>query len=195
LVTNELPFFAGYLLVASLALALAQGDLKSVGGAIVGAAALVVLVGLAVVVRRSHRADAALQTPRSARRPWHRILLAPLPALRRDVVRVGNISYGDGPRRNLDVYPRRDRPTGVPVAASSTASATGPQPTSRTAFRPARRPHSQLRRKPGRVAAMKRSEFFTAAVNSTMAPLNPTVAVGATVAVTEPGFAVTNEVR
>jgi len=115
LVTNELPFLAGYLLVASSALALAQGDLESVGGAIVGVAALVVLLGLVVIVRRSLRADSALHNPKSMRRPWHRILKAPLPAFRRDVVRVRNLSYGEGPRRNLDIYYRRDRPTAAPV--------------------------------------------------------------------------------
>ena len=46
LVVNELPFLAGYLLVASTALALAQGDLDSVGGVVVGVAAVVVLLGL-----------------------------------------------------------------------------------------------------------------------------------------------------
>ena len=115
LVTNELPFFAGYLLIASLVLALAQDDLDSVGGAIIGIAALVVLIGLVVIVRRALRADAALRNPTPARRPWRRILIAPLPAFRRDVVRVRNLSYGGGPRRKLDVYHRRDRPTGVPV--------------------------------------------------------------------------------
>jgi acetyl esterase/lipase len=115
LVTNELPFLAGYLLVASVALALVQGDLDSVGGAIVGVAALVVFVGLVVIVRRSLLADAALGNPTPVHRPWRRILIAPLPAFRRDVVRVRNLMYGDGPRRNLDIYHRRDRPTGVPV--------------------------------------------------------------------------------
>jgi acetyl esterase/lipase len=115
LVTNELPFLAGYLLVASCALALAQGDLDSVGGAIVGVAALVVLLGLVVIVRRALRADAALRNPTAVRRPWRRILMAPLPAFRRDVVRVRNLSYREGRRRNLDVYHRRDRPSGVPV--------------------------------------------------------------------------------
>lgn len=115
LVTNELPFLAGYLLIASLALALAQGDLGSVGGIIVGVGALVVLVGLAAIVRRALRADGALGNPTPARRPWRRILLAPLPAFRRDVVRVGNLAYGEGPRRSLDVYHRRDRPADVPT--------------------------------------------------------------------------------
>jgi acetyl esterase/lipase len=115
LVVNELPFLAGYLLIASCGLALAQGDLDSVGGIIVGVAALAVLLGLVVIVRRALRADVALGNPSTARRPWRRILLAPLPAFRRDVARARDLSYGEGPRRNLDVYYRRDRPAGVPV--------------------------------------------------------------------------------
>lgn len=70
MVTNELPFLGGYLLIASTALALAQGQLDSVGGVIVGVAALVVLLGLLVIVRRALRADAALHNPTPARRPW-----------------------------------------------------------------------------------------------------------------------------
>jgi acetyl esterase/lipase len=115
LVANELPFLGAYLLVASTALALAQGDLDSVGGVVVAVAALVVLLGLAVIVRRALRADTALQNPLPARRPWRFILLAPLRRFRRDVVRVRNLPYGEGRRRNLDVYHRRDRPAGVPV--------------------------------------------------------------------------------
>ena len=94
LVLNELPFVAGYLLIASTVLALVQGDLDSVGGAIVGAVVVVELLGLAVIIRRALRADAALHNPTAARRPWRRILLAPLPAFRRDMVRVRNLSYG-----------------------------------------------------------------------------------------------------
>jgi acetyl esterase/lipase len=115
LVTNELPFLGAYLLVASTALALAQGDLGSVGGVVVAVAAVVVLLGLAVIVRRALRADAALGNAAPARRPWGRILLAPLPAFRHDVVRIRNLSYGEGSRRTLDVYHRRDRPGEVPV--------------------------------------------------------------------------------
>ena len=115
LVLNELPFLAGYLLIASTVLALAQGDLDSVGGLVVGVVVVVELLGLVVIVRRALRADAALHNLTPPRRPWRRILTAPLPAFRRDVVRVGNLSYGEGPRRKLDVYHRRDRPAGVPV--------------------------------------------------------------------------------
>ena len=115
LLLSELPFLAGFLLIASTVLALAQGDLDSVAGVIVGLAVVVVLVGLVVVVRRALRADAALHNPTPVRRPWRRILMAPLPAFRRDVVRVRNLAYGEGPRRNLDVYHRRDRPADMPV--------------------------------------------------------------------------------
>jgi acetyl esterase/lipase len=116
LVTNELPFLGAYLLVASTALALAQGDLDSAGGAVIAAAAVIVLLGLAVVVRRALRADAALGNPAPVRRPWPRILLAPLPTSLRGTVRIRDLPYGEGPRRTLDVYHRRDRPAGVPVA-------------------------------------------------------------------------------
>jgi acetyl esterase/lipase len=115
LVTSELPFAAGYLLIASIALALLQGDLESVGGAAVGLAGAAVLVGLAVIVRRALRADQALGNADPPLRPWARILRAPLPAFRRNVTRARNLSYGDGPRRTLDVYWRRDRPAGQPV--------------------------------------------------------------------------------
>ena len=115
LVTNELPFLASYLIVASTAGALAQGQLQSVGGVIVGVAAVVVLLGLSVIVWRALRADAALHNPLPAHRPWRRILLAPLPAFRRDVVRVRDLPYGEAPRQRLDVYYRRDRPAGVPI--------------------------------------------------------------------------------
>jgi acetyl esterase/lipase len=115
LVTNELPFLGAYLLVASTALALVQGNLDSVGGVIVAVAAAIVVLGLAVVVRRALLADAALGNPTPVRRPWGRILRAPLPAFRRDVVRVRDLPYGEGRLRTLDVYHRRDKPAGVPT--------------------------------------------------------------------------------
>ena len=48
-------------------------------------------------------------------RPWSRILRAPFFPGRRDVVRVRGLAYGDGPRRTLDVYHRRDQPAGAPI--------------------------------------------------------------------------------
>jgi acetyl esterase/lipase len=48
-------------------------------------------------------------------RPWGRILRAPFFPGRRDVARVRGLAYGDGPRRTLDVYHRRDRPARAPI--------------------------------------------------------------------------------
>jgi len=112
LLVNELPFIVGYLLIASTVLALVDGDLKSPAGAGV---ALPALAGLAVVVYRAMLAHAALHNTSRPRRPWGRILRAPFFPGRRDVVRVRSRAYGDGPRRTLDVYHHRDRPTGVPI--------------------------------------------------------------------------------
>jgi acetyl esterase/lipase len=122
---NELPFLALYALAADSALAFAQGDLASPGGLATFAVAVLTAAGLAVLIRRAvptgavlRRAladDAGIELP-VTRRSWAHILLAPLAVRRRDVVRAGNIAYGDAGRRNLlDVYHRRDRPTGGPV--------------------------------------------------------------------------------
>jgi hypothetical protein len=78
------------------------------------AAGLVVLVRRALptgaVLRRALAADAGVELP-PVRWPWAHILLAPFAVRRRDVVRVANLAYGDGDKRNLlDVYHRRDRP-------------------------------------------------------------------------------------
>jgi acetyl esterase/lipase len=115
LVVSELPFLVGYFLIASTVLALADGDLGSPAGAAAGSVALVALTGLAVVVRRALRAHAALRNAGKPRRPWGRILRAPLFPGRLDVVRVRGLAYGDGPDRTLDVHHRRDRPAGAPV--------------------------------------------------------------------------------
>jgi len=122
---NELPFLALYLLAADGALALGQGDLASPGGLAVLAVAVLTVVGLAVLVRRALATDGALRQAFArdagielpvARRHWARILLAPFAVRRRVVVRVGNLAYGEAGRRNLlDVYHRRDRPSGGPV--------------------------------------------------------------------------------
>ena len=115
LLANELPFIVGYLLIASTVLALVDGDLDSPGGAVGGAVALLALAGLVVVVCRAMRAHAALHNAGRPRRPWGRILRAPFLPGRLDVVRVRGLAYGDGPRRTLDVYHRRDRPTSAPA--------------------------------------------------------------------------------
>lgn len=115
LVVSELPFIVGCLLIASTVLALVQGDLASPGGAACAAVALLALAGLVVIVRRALQAHATLGNSGKPRRPWGRILRAPFFPGRPDVVRVRGLAYGDGPRRTLDVYHRRDRPTGAPV--------------------------------------------------------------------------------
>ena len=115
LLVSELPFIVAYLLMASTALALADGDLDSPGGAAGAAVALLALAGLGVVIRRALCAHAALHNTGRPRRPWSRILRAPFFPGRRDVVRVRGLAYGDGPDRTLDVYHRHDRPERVPV--------------------------------------------------------------------------------
>jgi acetyl esterase/lipase len=115
LLVSELPFIVGYWLVASTVFALVDGDLGSPGGAAGAAVALLALAGLVVVVRRAMRAHAALRDAGRPRRPWGRILRAPFFPGRRDVTRVRGLAYGDGPRRTLDVYHRRDQPAGAPI--------------------------------------------------------------------------------
>jgi acetyl esterase/lipase len=115
LVVSEMPFIAGYLLVASTVLALVQGDLGSPGGAAGAAVALLDLAGLTVIVRRALRAHAVLGNSGQPRRPWARILRAPLLPGRPGVARQRGLAYGEGRHRTLDVYYRRDRPAGAPV--------------------------------------------------------------------------------
>jgi hypothetical protein len=115
LVVSELPFLVGYLLIASTVLAYADGDLGSPVGAGGAAVALLALAGLVVIVRGALRAHAALGNTGKPRRPWGRILRAPFFPGRLDVVRVRGLAYGGGQDRTLDVYHRRDRPSGAPV--------------------------------------------------------------------------------
>jgi acetyl esterase/lipase len=115
LLASELPFIVGYWLIASTVLALVDGDLGSPGGVVGAAVALLALAGLVIVVCRALRADAALRNAGRPGRPWGRILRAPFFPGRPSVVRVRDLAYGDGPRRTLDVYHRRDRPAGAPI--------------------------------------------------------------------------------
>ena len=115
LLASELPFMVGYLLIASTVLALADGDLGSPAGAAGAGVALLALAGLVVVVCRALRAHAALRNAGRPGRPWGRILRAPFFPGRPGVVRVRGLAYGDGPRRTLEVYHRRDRPASAPV--------------------------------------------------------------------------------
>ncbi|MFJ4821598.1 alpha/beta hydrolase [Streptomyces sp. NPDC088801] len=126
LVFNEMPFLAIYALVASTALAFAEGDIATAADRLVVALAAVSAAGLVVVARRGIRAasvvrlalDEALGAGTGTRRrpPLARILLRPFFRRRGDVRRVSNLSYGEAGRRNLlDVYHHRSRPVGGPV--------------------------------------------------------------------------------
>ncbi|HYN95140.1 MAG TPA: alpha/beta hydrolase [Pilimelia sp.] len=125
LLINELPFLALYALTANSVLAFVQGDLTSPGGLVAFAVTVLTAGGLAVLIRRALTTGAALRRAfaddagielAQVRRPWAQILLFPFVVRPRHVVRVGNLAYGDAGRRHLlDVYHRRDRPTGRPV--------------------------------------------------------------------------------
>jgi acetyl esterase/lipase len=133
---NELPFVAGFWLLASTLLAAGQGDLDSpVGGVALGIAVLTA-GGLLVVTWRGMRTgqatgralteglgagwratlDADLAAGLRRRRPLARILFAPYLMRRRDVERVANLRYGDAGVRNLlDVYRPRERASSGPA--------------------------------------------------------------------------------
>ncbi|MGH3510232.1 MAG: alpha/beta hydrolase, partial [Nocardioidaceae bacterium] len=133
---NELPFIAGYWLLASTLLAFGEGDIASPGaGAVVGLAVLTT-AGLALLVVRALRArpaldsaldeglgagwrtalDPALAARLRRRRPWVTILFVPFAIRRRDVRHLRNLAYADGGDRHLlDVYHSRARPAGAPI--------------------------------------------------------------------------------
>ncbi|WP_327207272.1 alpha/beta hydrolase [[Kitasatospora] papulosa] len=132
LILNEVPFVGIYVLVASTALAAAQGDLDSTGAKVTAAVAAVATIGLALSAWQGLRTKQAVgraleeglgtgwrdrvHVPLRRHRPWGRILLLPVLMRRRDVRRIPNISYGDAGRRNLlDIYRRRDAPQNAPV--------------------------------------------------------------------------------
>ncbi|GAA1284872.1 esterase [Planotetraspora silvatica] len=128
IVIDELPFVVLYWLLASTALALGQGSIDLLGGW----PAVVVLAGMAVVVRQGLRTGpvvdhalaeglgsgwrAAAGVNRRRRLPLLRILFLPVAIRPRDVERRADISYGDAGRRNLlDVYRHRSHPSGGPL--------------------------------------------------------------------------------
>jgi acetyl esterase/lipase len=122
---NELPFLAFFVLAASTALAIVQGDLATPVGLIGLGLAILATAGLAVIVRRALRTgdvidraldEAGLPTSSTRRLPWARILFWPFPFPHPGVERIANIAYGDAGRGNLlDVYRHRSRPTGGPT--------------------------------------------------------------------------------
>ncbi len=131
---NELPLLVAAWLPASTALAAVQGDLSTPVGIAGGCVAALTLAGLAVVLWRGLRAGPTVEralaeglgsgwraalppevTARLARRrPWTRLLLAPLAVRRRDVVRTAGLPYGPAGWHNLlDLYlPRSGAVTG-----------------------------------------------------------------------------------
>lgn len=126
LVFNEIPHVALYGLVAATALAFSEGDIATTADRVAVGVAAVAAGGLVVVALRGIRAASVVRaalddvlgagTGTSRRPPLARILLRPVFRRRGDVRRVGNLSYGDGGRRNLlDVYHHRARPQGGPV--------------------------------------------------------------------------------
>lgn len=122
---NELPALVAGWVLAITALAAVQGDLRTPGGLAGATVAVLTLAGLTVVFWRALRAgptaaraltdglgagwnvaaDPRRRGRLTRRRPWLRLLFAPLAVRRRDVVRQANLSYGPAGRRNLlDVY-------------------------------------------------------------------------------------------
>jgi len=116
---NELPFLAFYVVLASTALAIGQGDIDSPVGWTAFALAILATVGLVAVVRRGWQAgpavdhalhealgahwrtqlDPGLAAGLRRRLPLVRILVVPFLFRRRDVERVVNIPYGEAGKR------------------------------------------------------------------------------------------------
>jgi acetyl esterase/lipase len=135
LVVNEVPFIALAYLIASTALAFAEGDIASPGAWAIVALAGLTALGLVVIIVRGLRAIPALrraldeglgagwrdvigqETAGRLRPRFHAsALLGPLFVRRGEVERIPNLSYGPAGRRNLlDVYRHRTRPNGAPV--------------------------------------------------------------------------------
>jgi acetyl esterase/lipase len=125
---GELPFVVAAWVVAVTAIAAAQSDLDNPVGVVGAAIALLDLCGLVVVTGRALQARGIAQRAIAdglslgepqpvmpqARRPWLRLILAPLAVRRRDVIRRANLPYGPAGRVNLlDVYlPRSGVATG-----------------------------------------------------------------------------------
>jgi acetyl esterase/lipase len=131
---NELPMLIAAWLVAATVLGAAQGDLNTPVGVAAASLALLTVTGLGVVLRRGMQAapaaaraladglgtgwhaELASRTAIPAqRRPWLRLLFAPLAVRRHDVVRQADLSYGPAGRWNqLDVYRPRSGPANGP---------------------------------------------------------------------------------
>jgi len=125
-VVNEVPHLAAALPLASATVQGFIGGNLSLDGTsltLLGAAGTV-FAGLAVVAARGIHARASvadalrqadIAVPRWGKAwAWH-VALTPLPIRPRRVARIANLQYGESRRQRLDVYHRRDRPSGGPV--------------------------------------------------------------------------------
>jgi acetyl esterase/lipase len=126
LTVNEVPHVAaGVPLAAATVQAISSGELTLDRSSLLPAAgATAVSVGLVAIARRGIQAwpavttaleRAGLDVPRRPRGWALRTLCTPIPIRPRRVVRVADLRYGDHRRQRLDVYHRRDIPTGGPV--------------------------------------------------------------------------------
>jgi acetyl esterase/lipase len=125
-VVNEVPHLAVGLPLASATLQTLAGDRVTFGVTSVSAfvAAAAVFAGLGVLAARGIRGRDAVSkslreagvAPMTTPRAWAvRVALTPLPIRPRRVVREANLRYGTHRRQRLDVYHRRDRPSGGSV--------------------------------------------------------------------------------
>lgn len=125
-VVNEVPHFAAALpLMISTIQTIAGGHLgRDATSLVMLGAAAIVFVGLGVVAKRGIGAPAAvaaglvragMDAPEPSRGWAWRVALNPFPIRPRRVARIADLRYGGHRRQRLDVYHRRDRPTGGPV--------------------------------------------------------------------------------
>lgn len=126
---NELPFVFGLVVIAPNALSVTDGE-STDRDAVTLALTAVVVVALAILVRRALQArvvlersltDAGVADIRSKSagtrsRRWLRIVLVPWPLRPRTVVRTANVRYADGGDAHLlDVYRHGSCPAGSPT--------------------------------------------------------------------------------
>ena len=123
---NEVPHLAvGLPLLAATVEATASGAFALDGSSLFAAAVTAAVGGgLVLVARRGIAAwpavseaveQAGFDRPLRPRGWTWRTLVSPIPFRPRRVARIANLRYGGHRRQRLDVYVRRDRPTGRPV--------------------------------------------------------------------------------